>query len=98
MPTLLVWATSAMNGGTSRSFLARCRSPHPPRSWNRPENPLRRADAVDPYAGFEPSVGEICALRTFRIGRSGTLCPLFSDTAREDGANLAHCADVPPGG
>ena len=53
---------------------------------------------MDPYAGFEPSVGEISALRTFRIGRSGSLCPLFSDTAWEDGPNRAQCANVPPGG
>jgi hypothetical protein len=52
---------------------------------------------MDPYAGFEPSVGEIAAVRTFRIGRGGTLCPLFSDEAWEDGANEARCRNVPPG-
>jgi hypothetical protein len=46
---------------------------------------------MDPYAGFEPSVGEIRALRTFRIGPGGCLHSLFSDTPWQDGANVATC-------
>jgi hypothetical protein len=46
---------------------------------------------MESYAGFEPQVGEIRALRTFRIGPGGVLYPLFSDTAWSDGTNTASC-------
>jgi hypothetical protein len=49
---------------------------------------------VEPYAGFEPQVGEIRALRTFRIGPGGRLYPLFSNIAWVDGANAASCRMV----
>jgi len=52
---------------------------------------------VDPYAGFEPQVGQIRALRTFRIGPGGLVYPLFSDEPWQDGTNTARCLrkDVP---
>ena len=46
---------------------------------------------MEPYAGFEPQVGEIRALRTFRIGPGGALYPLFSDTPWVEGPNAATC-------
>ncbi|MDP9094257.1 MAG: hypothetical protein M3N95_15310 [Actinomycetota bacterium] len=46
---------------------------------------------MDAYSGFEPQVGEIRALRTFRIGPGGLLYPLFSDHAWTDGTNTAEC-------
>jgi hypothetical protein len=46
---------------------------------------------MDRYSGFEPEVGEIRALRTFRIGPSGFLHPLFGKEAWTDGTNIAHC-------
>ena len=53
---------------------------------------------MHPYGGFEPQVGEIRALRTFRIGPDGTLYPLFSSRPWQDGANTARCLrdDRPP--
>jgi hypothetical protein len=51
---------------------------------------------MEAYAGFEPEVGEIRALRTFRIGPGGVLYPLFSDLAWLDGINTARCR-VPAG-
>jgi hypothetical protein len=53
---------------------------------------------VDPYGGFEPQVGQITALRTFRIGPDGALYPLFSDERWRDGSNTAGCLrnDSPP--
>jgi hypothetical protein len=50
---------------------------------------------VEDYAGFEPQIGEIRALRTFRIGPGGILYPLFSDTPWADGSNTARC-NMPP--
>jgi hypothetical protein len=53
---------------------------------------------MEAYAGFEPEVGEIRALRTFRIGPGGVLYPLFSDLAWVDGVNTARCrVPVPTG-
>lgn len=49
---------------------------------------------MEPYAGFEPQVGEIRALRTFRIGPDGRLYPLFSNTPWLDGDNTARCRMV----
>jgi hypothetical protein len=46
---------------------------------------------MEAYAGFEPQIGEIRALRTFRIGPGGFLYPLFSDQPWTDGANTARC-------
>jgi hypothetical protein len=46
---------------------------------------------MDAYAGFEPEVGEIRAVRTFRVGPSGILYPLFSNRAWTDGTNTAQC-------
>ncbi len=53
---------------------------------------------MDPYGGFEPQVGQIRALRTFRIGPDGALYPLFSKEPWEDGVNTARCLrkDRPP--
>jgi hypothetical protein len=50
---------------------------------------------MEDYAGFEPQVGEIIALRTFRIGPDSQLYPLFSDRPWSDGANAAICNRVP---
>ena len=47
---------------------------------------------MDAYAGFEPQVGEIRALRTFRVGPGGVLYPLFSSRPWSDGTNTAQCA------
>lgn len=49
---------------------------------------------MDAYAGFEPEVGEIRALRTFRIGPGGALYPLFSNHPWTDGENTARCMAV----
>jgi len=46
---------------------------------------------MDAYAGFEPQVGEIYALRTFRVGLGGRLYPLFSGSPWVDGPNVAGC-------
>jgi hypothetical protein len=53
---------------------------------------------VDAYTGFEPQVGQIAALRTFRIGPGGWLHPLFSREPWLDGSNTARClrTDVEP--
>ena len=50
---------------------------------------------MDAFAGFEPQVGEIRAVRSFRVGPDGTLYPLFSDQAWVDGANTARCRVTP---
>jgi hypothetical protein len=46
---------------------------------------------MESYSGTEPQVGEIRALRTFRIGPGGVLHPLFSDQPWRPGTNTAHC-------
>ena len=46
---------------------------------------------MEPYAGFEPQVGEIRAVRTFRVGPGGVLYPLFSAEPWRDGPNTAQC-------
>ncbi|MDT4930542.1 MAG: hypothetical protein QOF92_3409 [Pseudonocardiales bacterium] len=46
---------------------------------------------MEAYTGFEPHVGEIRALRSFRIGPQGALYPLFSETAWTTGTNTARC-------
>jgi len=53
---------------------------------------------VDAYAGFEPQVGEIRAVRTFRIGPGGLLYPLFGNQAWTGGTNTARCRAHRPGG
>jgi hypothetical protein len=50
---------------------------------------------MEDYAGFEPQVGEITAVRTFRIGPDSQLYPLFSDRPWIDGANTARCNRSP---
>jgi hypothetical protein len=46
---------------------------------------------MDAYDGVDLQVGEIRAVRTFRIGPGGVLYPLFTDTPWTDGANTARC-------
>lgn len=54
---------------------------------------------MDSWGGYEPQVGEIRALRTFRIGPGGGLHPLFSDPPWCDGPNTARCLRAEgPGG
>jgi hypothetical protein len=48
------------------------------------------------FTGTELLVGEIRALRTFRVDDSGTLLPLYSNGAWYDGVNTATCS--PPTG
>lgn len=48
------------------------------------------------FSGTELLVGEIRALRTFRVDDCGTLLPLYSNGAWYDGANTAVCS--PPTG
>lgn len=48
------------------------------------------------FSGTEPLVGEIVALRTFRVDESGLLLPLYSGSAWYDGPNTAAC--TPPTG
>jgi hypothetical protein len=52
---------------------------------------------MDRFSGFEPQVGEIRALRTFRIGPDGRLYPLFGKQPWTDGVNTAHCRVVETG-
>lgn len=46
---------------------------------------------MDRFSGFEPQVGEIRAVRTYRIGRDACLYPLFSAEPWSDGVNTARC-------
>lgn len=46
---------------------------------------------MDAYSGFEPQVGEVRAVRSYRIGRDGSLYPLFSEEPWTDGVNTARC-------
>jgi hypothetical protein len=46
---------------------------------------------MEAYTGFEPQVGEIRAVRTFRVGPNGSLYPLFSDVPWSAGTNSARC-------
>jgi hypothetical protein len=46
---------------------------------------------MDAYGGFEPQVGEIRALRSFRVGRGGRLYALFHDQQWTEGTNSARC-------
>lgn len=46
---------------------------------------------MDAYSGFEPQVGEIAGVRSFRLGRDGVLLPLFGSQPWTDGANTAQC-------
>lgn len=43
------------------------------------------------FSGFEPQVGEIRAVRTFRLGPGGELYPLFSERPWKPDANMATC-------
>lgn len=47
------------------------------------------------FTGYQPQVGEIRALRTFRIGASGDLFPLYHDRAWSGETNTAQCR-LPP--
>jgi hypothetical protein len=46
---------------------------------------------VGDYSGFEPQVGEIRAVRTFRVGPGGWLYPLFGTQPWRPGTNEATC-------
>jgi len=50
---------------------------------------------MDTYSGFEPAVGEVRALRTFRIGPGGLLYPLYGKRPWTDGPNTARCMAPP---
>ena len=50
------------------------------------------------FDGFEPRVGEIDAVRAFRLSSSGALLPLFHDSPWTTGTNTASCATTPGGG
>lgn len=50
----------------------------------------------DGFTGFEPRVGEVCGVRTFRIGEGGVLLPLFSDVPWHSGTNIAACQVARP--
>ena len=43
------------------------------------------------FAGAEPLVGEVVALRTFRVEESGLLLPLYSEQSWVNDANTATC-------
>lgn len=49
---------------------------------------------MEAYSGFEPRVGEIRAVRTFRIGPDGQLYPLFGGVPWPDGTHTARCAQA----
>lgn len=49
---------------------------------------------MEGFSGFEPQVGEIRALRTFRVDNDGRLLPLYSRLVWHDGANTAVCARI----
>jgi hypothetical protein len=51
---------------------------------------------IDGYSGFEPQVGQVRAVRTFRIGPQGRLHSLLTDTAWSPGTNTARCQPQPP--
>jgi hypothetical protein len=53
---------------------------------------------MEPFAGFEPYVGDIRALRTFRVGPGGELYPLFHPAPWVDGPNTARCLSTRAGG
>ena len=50
---------------------------------------------MDAFAGFEPQVGEIRAVRSFRVGPDGALYPPFSDQAWVDGPTRPDVGSVP---
>ena len=50
----------------------------------------------DGYSGFEPQVGQVRAVRTFRIGPQGRLYSLLTDTAWSHGTTTARCQPPPP--
>jgi hypothetical protein len=52
---------------------------------------------MDPFGGFEPYVGDVRALRTFRVGREGELHPLFHAGPWVDGPNTARCLNASAG-
>ncbi|WP_375503355.1 hypothetical protein [uncultured Jatrophihabitans sp.] len=46
---------------------------------------------MQPFAGAEPLVGEVIALRTFRVEESGLLLPLYSEQCWSNDTNTAAC-------
>jgi hypothetical protein len=48
------------------------------------------------FDGFEPQVGDVRAVRTFRIASGGVLYPLFNDAAWSPGINSAVCRHLSP--
>ncbi|WP_375485529.1 hypothetical protein [uncultured Jatrophihabitans sp.] len=46
---------------------------------------------MQPFAGAEPLVGEVVALRTFRVEESGLLLPLYSEQSWTSEQNTATC-------
>ncbi len=62
------------------------------RTRQRPESRRQTDD------GYEPQVGEIRAVRTFRIGPDGALFPLFGAESWCDGTNAAQCRIDPVAG
>ena len=50
---------------------------------------------MDVYSGSDLRVGEIRAVRTFRVGPGGLLYPLFSDAPWSSGTNTASCRFAP---
>ena len=50
---------------------------------------------MDAFAGVEPLVGEVVALRTFRVEQTGLLLPLYSENCWYDGPNTALCPRAP---
>ncbi len=50
---------------------------------------------MQPFAGAEPLVGEVVALRTFRVEESGLLLPLYSEQCWYDATNTAVCPRAP---
>ncbi len=52
---------------------------------------------MDTFGGFEPQVGEIRALRTFRIGPGGILYPLFGTQPWTAATNTSACTALTSG-
>jgi hypothetical protein len=63
--------------------------PSPP--GNLPPRRNAHRSLMDAYDGVDLQVGEIRAVRTFRIGPGGVLYPLFTDSPWSDGVNTARC-------
>src|ERR1700744_1631504 len=46
---------------------------------------------TEEFTGCAPAVGEVRAIRTFRVGTGGRLCSLSSEHAWPDGTMTAQC-------